>query len=419
MYEPSQRTFAILLSVILFLQCLAGLLYINYPFLDGRLHYNWGPPFWLLRAKAINDVGLTSTYFGLKDYSSHPQLIGPVIALWTSLAGYSEISIRFLSLLLTLITTFFLTLAVRNFTTPRRALAFAVLFAALPLIYIYGRKLDQEALVLVFLAIHMWGLSLIETNTRKALRLVCLGSLGMALSDWSGPVFSLSTTLALFCIWKWSEHKQLITRFAVGSLGASGAGLLLFLFQSYFQAEASSVSEFIHPYYEQWLYRAGFNGDFSWLGWTYQQFQFLSANYSIPAVLIACIALVLSLQKKYAPHHTSALRQYLRVRLHSDSVRTHCSSHRPAVFIFIFNTIFLYPWRLVSCLHLNTFLSALGRRNGLLPGSTYLHSHFADSHSLQATISTNYSFLILIQTSMISTLFKQLQNFRSQKPFLR
>lgn len=184
----NNKTFGFLLGGLLVLQFIAGLWLIDYPFVDGRYHYNWGPPFWLMHAQDINEVGLPATYFGLQSYSSHPQLIGPVIATWTSVFGYSEASIRLLALSLTVLATLFLTLFVRIFLGNRKALLFTLFFAALPLTYIYGRKLDQEALVLLFLGIHLWGIGLLTQDKKKTgIAVATLGAFGMMLSDWSRP----------------------------------------------------------------------------------------------------------------------------------------------------------------------------------------------------------------------------------------
>lgn len=77
----SNNVFSLILGGILLLQAIAGLWHISDPYIDGRLHYNWGPPFWLIHAKAINDVGLIKADFGVVDgrnketlsfYSAHP-----------------------------------------------------------------------------------------------------------------------------------------------------------------------------------------------------------------------------------------------------------------------------------------------------------------------------------------------------------
>lgn len=276
---------------ILIVQFLTGLFYINYPFFDGRLHYNWGPAFWLLQAEKINHVGLQATYWGTKDYPAHPQLIGPVIALWTRTAGYSEGSIRTLSLLLTVLVTVFLTLAIKRFMGSKKALAFSLIFASLPLVYIYGKKLDQEALVLLFLAIYLYGISKITFSEKKGYLISAMGVLGMALSDWSGLVFTAFIATASIFAWSGRENKERIIKFFLISFVVSVFGLLLFLTQSYLQAGSPGFAKFFQNYYELWRFRAGVSTNISWWGWLTAQFNFLSVNYSVPLGLVAFVVL--------------------------------------------------------------------------------------------------------------------------------
>lgn len=295
----STRTFGILIAVVACLQILFGLWHISDPFIDGRYHYNWGPPFWLIQAETINEVGLSHTYFGLKDYASHPQLIGPIVAGWTRVAGYSEASIRMLSLLLTVLATAFLSLAMRSFFGNRRAVAFALLFASLPMVYIYGKKLDQEALLIVFLGLHLWGIGTLERSKKIGLALVAFGSLGMMLSDWSGAVFALATGIGAFVAWGWKEHKRRILEFVFVSWSASALGLVLFLVQSYLQTGASNVQEFVRNYAELWKYRAGQTVDRpSWMTWVGKQMTNISLNFTMPLALTALFGLMWQLRKR-------------------------------------------------------------------------------------------------------------------------
>jgi len=299
MTDISNRFFGFALAAILILQIFAGLWHIGDSFIDGRYHYNWGPPFWLMHAQTINEVGLPATYFGIKDYPSHPQLLGPIIALWTSSFGYSEASIRALALSLTVLATLFLTLATRSFIGNKRALLFSVFLASLPIIYIYGKKLDQEVLLLVFLGIHLWGIGLFEKSKKIALTLVTVGSLGMMLSDWSGAVFAFATALGAVVAWGWRERKLDIISLSSFSFVASGIGLLLFLFQSYLQSAANSVNEFINGYINLWKYRAGANTDnFSFFSWPVNQIKFILVNFNLLVFFAGCFGLLSRLRNK-------------------------------------------------------------------------------------------------------------------------
>ncbi len=298
----SNRKFYLILTIILAIQFLAGLWHISYPFVDGRVLYNWGPPFWLIQAQDINEVGLNATYWGVKDYPNHPQLIGPVISIWTKIAGYSEASIRILTLSLTVIATGILALAIRLFIGIKKALAFTTIFASIPLIYIYGRKLDQEALVLLFLAIHLLGIAYINNNNseKKGYVLVMIGGLGMALSDWSGIVFTGIIGFSTFLLWKWKDNKKRIIKFFIFSYGACLLGLIIFLIQSYLQSGSPEISVFFNKYYDLWKYRAGISQSalWSWGEWIQRQFIFISKNYSIWLFISSLIGLGIILKSK-------------------------------------------------------------------------------------------------------------------------
>jgi 4-amino-4-deoxy-L-arabinose transferase-like glycosyltransferase len=123
-------------------------------------------------------------------YNAHPQLMGPVIALWTRGFGYDEWSIRLLSLLLTVSATGLFFAAINKAWGLRNAILCCLLFAATPLIYVYGKKLDQEALVTFFLALTCLGYVKFLYTERYGASILFAGFLGMMLSDWAGFVFT-------------------------------------------------------------------------------------------------------------------------------------------------------------------------------------------------------------------------------------
>ncbi len=281
----SNYLFAALFILFIFLQLLAGFWHISDPFIDGRYHYNWGPPFWLMKAEETNEIGLLNTYFGVANYPSHPQLIGPVIATWTNVVGYSEFSVRLLALTLTIIGTALLTLAVWSFVGNRQALAFGLIFATLPIVYIYGKKLDQEPLVLIFLAVQLWGSGLIGSRPKIALTMVFFGALGMMLSDWSGAVFSVALSIAAIIVWGWSEYRNRAIAYVAASGIGTALGLAIFLMQSFLQSSLDSFWKLIESYYGLWRYRTGASTtSFSWVAWLSSHFSYLSKNFNIPIV---------------------------------------------------------------------------------------------------------------------------------------
>lgn len=295
MGEMSHRMFLAALGALFVLQALFGMYRMGEPMVDGRYHYNWGPAFWLEHAKATNDVGLNATYWGVKDYASHPQLIGPVVALWTNAFGYSERSIRTLPLLLTIVATGILALALRRLLDARRALLTAALFAALPLVYIYGKKLDQEVLVLVFLCTYLLGLSYIDASRRRGLALMGVSALGMMLSDWSGFVFAIVFAGTALYLW-WKEDRSLAMRAACYTLLGAALGLFLYALQSYLQAGSPPVFAFMQSYADLWSYRATTGLNIS--QWILKQGTYLSRNYSLLLPLIALLGIAFSLTRR-------------------------------------------------------------------------------------------------------------------------
>jgi 4-amino-4-deoxy-L-arabinose transferase-like glycosyltransferase len=294
----SDYSFRFCLAALLAVQVFAGLWHLGDPFYDGRYHYNWGPPFWLIRAHETNDAGLAASYFGVAGYHSHPQLIGPVIALWTRAMGYSESSIRSLALLMAVIATCLLALWVRRYAGTIAALATAALFAVLPIIYMFGKKLDQENLLIIFLLMQLIGYSIVRSRKRMGLVVIGLSSFLMMSSDWSGVIFAAALFASAVVAWGWREHRSLFRRVAFISGAGVAIALLLFIAQSYAQDKVASAGKFFGDYYQVWLYRAGQSSNLPWYWWPYRQFYFLSDNFSIPLFLIAMGGLIAGLRSR-------------------------------------------------------------------------------------------------------------------------
>ena len=269
------------------MQLFAGLWHLGDPFYDGRYHYNWGPAFWLLRAQDTNDAGIAASYFGVAGYHSHPQLIGAVIAPWTQVVGYSESSIRSLALLLAVIATALLAWWVRRHAGNVAALAAAALFASLPIIYMFGKKLDQENLLIIFLLLQLIGYSYVKSSVRWGLVAIGASSFLMMSSDWSGAVFAAALWVGALAAWGWSANRQLLIRAACVSATGVVAGLIVFLVQSYVQEAHGSASKLFGDYYQVWQYRAGKDSGLPWYWWLYRQYYFLVENFSLPLFLLA------------------------------------------------------------------------------------------------------------------------------------
>lgn len=286
------------IGVIVMLQLLTGLWHITDPFIDGRYHYNWNPPFWLLNAEATNRVGIAQSFFGVVSgvadapgigaqatayYESHPQLIGPLFAMWTRVMGYGEWSPRLLSLLLIAGTTLIFFMALRAIFGWRFAASFAAIFVSLPLIFIYGKMLNHEPLVLFFISVSFWGFTKVIRNEQRGLPLFFAGIIGMALSDWSGFVFGGLFMLLLLVSPLGRSHGA--RRAAWLACTALLAGLSLFFIQGYLQKASLETTSphfgaFMHRYLDLWRYRSGQETAIPWSLWFLKETVFINRNYS-------------------------------------------------------------------------------------------------------------------------------------------
>lgn len=289
----------VVIGVIVLLQILTGLWHIRDPFIDGRYHYNWNPPFWLINAEATNRVGIAQSFFGVVSgvadapgidaqatayYESHPQLIGPLFALWTRVMGYGEWSPRLLSLLLIAGTTLIFFAALRAIFGWRFAAGFAAIFVSLPLIFVYGKMLNHEPLVLFFIAVSFWGFVKVIRNEQRGLPLFFAGIIGMALSDWSGFVFGglfmLIMALPPF------GRTGAVRRAALCACIALLLGLTIFFIQSYLQkaslgATPPDFAAFMARYMDLWRYRSGQETAIPWHIWLGKELIFINRNYSL------------------------------------------------------------------------------------------------------------------------------------------
>ncbi|OHA02822.1 MAG: hypothetical protein A3J58_01005 [Candidatus Sungbacteria bacterium RIFCSPHIGHO2_02_FULL_52_23] len=289
----------VVISAIVLFQLLTGLWHIKDPFIDGRYHYNWNPPFWLINAEATNRVGIAHSFFGVVSgvadtpgvgaeatayYESHPQLIGPLFALWTRVMGYSEWSPRLLSLLLIAGTTLIFFTALRVIFGWRFATGFAAIFVQLPLIFVYGKMLNHEPLVLFFIAVSFWGFVKVIRVAPYGLPLLITGILGMALSDWSGFVFG--GLFMLIMLAPPLGRARAIRRAALWICATLLLGLAIFFIQSYLQkaslgVAAPDLGAFMARYMDLWRYRSGQETTIPWHIWLGKELIFVNRNYSL------------------------------------------------------------------------------------------------------------------------------------------
>ncbi len=267
---------------------------ITAPFIDGRYHQNWNPPFWMINAQATNRAGIAKSFFGVAEayetapdgttratafYASHPQLIGPVTALWTRVFGYAEWSARLLSLLIVAASAcIFFSALVLAWPWPYAASA-AGLFFALPLVQTYGAMLNHEPFVLFFFTLAFLGVMRMVRGMKKGLALLLAGTLGMALSDWSGFLFGALLALFFFIPPLSRVDGSRRARWLVA--GMVGLGLVLFAAQSYLQAGMPSTAAFFSRYVDLWRYRSGSETPMLWFTWLRKEMLFLNLNFSL------------------------------------------------------------------------------------------------------------------------------------------
>lgn len=203
-------------------------------FYDGRLHVNWGPPFWLLKAEAMHKVAFwTAGYAGVVSkavltpsgwqpqgwYASHPQFIAIPLYLWTGLFGFAEWSARSLMISLTLITTALLWAAVRERHGERRAAMFTAAWAALPVIVIYGRSLELMPFLMSFLALAALAHEKVLAGKRGWLGAWFAAMAGMLWSEWFGFVFVALFVAAQACVaWGHRPSRPLLRATLLGAL---------------------------------------------------------------------------------------------------------------------------------------------------------------------------------------------------------
>lgn len=305
----------VVIGVIILVQLLTGLWHITDPFIDGRYHYNWNPPFWLLNAEATNRVGMLKSFFGVVSgytdaaggatadafYESHPQLIGPIFALWTRVMGYGEWSPRLLSLLLIALATLIFFMALRAIFGWRFASVFAAIFVSLPLIFIYGKMLNHEPLVLFFIAVSFWGFVKVIRGAKYDLPLLTAGILGMGLSDWSGFVFG--SLFMLLLILPPIGRARSARRAGLCVLAVLALALALFFVQSYMQkaslgAAPPDFGAFMTRYTDLWRYRSGQETTIPWRIWLMKEFVFINRNYSLVLWIAGMAGLAAALVKK-------------------------------------------------------------------------------------------------------------------------
>ena len=153
---------------------------------------------WLDEAISAN-VARNYSYLGIiKNFSPsdfHPPLYYLVLKTWTSVFGFSEISLRFPSVLFSLLTGYFVYLIGAKLKNKNIGLWSATFFLFNPLIIYYSQEARMYSLVTLFLTIASYSYL---TNRSK---LFCLFSF-LSFLTFYGSIFFIATIL----IWQFMTH---------------------------------------------------------------------------------------------------------------------------------------------------------------------------------------------------------------------
>lgn len=275
---------------VLALQVFIFSLRLSDPFIDGRFHTNWGPPFWLMKAEQMHAVNFPAAYFGVVSgstrtpsgaviadswYMSHPQFIALPLYVWTGIFGFHEWTVRSLAAMATLAATIIMWGAMRQRHTPQEAIIFSLVWALLPVIILYGSKLDQEPFVLLFLSIACYAHERFQKGTGNVPWLFGVALIFMLWADWSGFVFAACFAALFFYGRRHPRTRQLLWATLVGGIaGATIVGMQTALTRSRDSAQ-NSFTGLLNVY----KYRSGSAHPNFWYKWLNRQFTFFRLNF--------------------------------------------------------------------------------------------------------------------------------------------
>ncbi len=259
------------------------------PFVDGRFHINWAPPFWLLKAQNMHEVNFAHAYFGAVAgtaddghggkiatgwYTSHPQFIAIPLYLWTGLFGFKEWSVRSLAGFVTILTTIIFWFAWRERHTLKEATLFSFFWSLTPIIIIFCRKLDQEPFVIFFAALAMLGHERFHTKKDSVPWLWAIAIFGMMWSDWSGFIFGGLLFIAQICASRLHAPSK---KLMVACVPAGVAGVTVVVGQTILQS--TSTNEAVSGFKGLYAYRSGSGQHGFWLNWTRHQLEHFWLSY--------------------------------------------------------------------------------------------------------------------------------------------
>lgn len=316
------RTYG-LLGVLLAQSALYGVRMLD-GFYDGRRHLNWGTPFYIMKAEEMSKVpfwtagraGLVSrsveTPAGRRPvewYGSHPQFIAVPLRLWTGLFGFSEWAGRALAAAASLLTAALLWFGFRERHGAREATEFTALWAALPVVIVFGRGLEHEPFVMLFVALGFLAQEKYLAGDERWRWAWVAGLVGAMWSDWPGFVFAALLCAAHALAGRAHAPSR---RLAAHAALAIALGLVVVLGQAALTqtrvdaaaagpAPAASLSATAGSLWNQYYNRSGRGGGVPWGYWLLKQKEYWLTNFTALSLLGLGAALLAAFRRRAQP----------------------------------------------------------------------------------------------------------------------
>ncbi len=287
------------LAVVLLFQAIIYSLRIADRFVDGRFHVNWGPPFWLQKAQLMHQINFFKAYLGsVSDigssahgvvatgwYTSHPQFIAIPLYIWTGLFGFSEIAIRSLPIILFLGATALWWFAWRTRHTAMQANFFTGAFAIMPVVITFASKLDQEPLVLFFVALAVFGYERFMAGPKNKAPLAWIFAIiGMMWSDWSGFIIGGLFGIALLLRARRHPDAKKMMWWTLLA-GAIGVGIVWLQMWLQTRGQGGVAASLVGVY----QFRSNTSHDGFWATWLSRQYDFFTSNFAGPVGVLGLV----------------------------------------------------------------------------------------------------------------------------------
>ncbi len=138
------------------------------------------------------------TQFSPVDF--HPPLYYWMLKLWSTFFGSSEVALRSLSVLLSLIAGYFIYRVGRLVRDERVGLWSAAFFLFNPLVIYYSQEARMYVLATMLIALHLWSLLELKNKWTTKWALVFAGSLALSFLTFYGTVFYFGA-VGLYALW--------------------------------------------------------------------------------------------------------------------------------------------------------------------------------------------------------------------------